>query len=224
MFSLGNRLSLCSLFVRENALLVDIGSDHGYLPVSLFKSGKVKSAIAADIGEGPLSYARKNAAKYSADVECILSDGFENIKPDSFTDAVIAGMGGELISTIISKADYLKDPKYRLILQPMTAEPELRIWLSENGFAIEEEKACFDSGKIYTVMCVSYVGEENSKISEVQIYLGKLNPQVEESKKYAEKVVKRLSNRVFGAEHREEFDEAEKLKSLINEIKEMYNI
>ncbi len=213
---------MCGSFVRENALLADIGSDHGYLPVSLFKSGKVKSAIAADIGEGPLSYARKNAARYSADVECILSDGFENIKPDSFTDAVIAGMGGELISSIISKADYLRNSKYRLILQPMTAEPDLRSWLSENGFLIEEEKACFDSGKIYTVMCVSYVGEENSKISEVQIYLGKLTPQSEESKRYAEKVVKRLKNTAFGASHRGETKKAEQTERLIAEIEEEY--
>ncbi len=224
MFTLGNRLLLCSSFVRDNTRLVDIGSDHGYLPVYLLKNGRVKSAIAADIGEGPLSYAKKNAAKYRADIECVLSDGFKNIDPNSFDDAVIAGMGGELISAILSKAEFLKSPRYRLILQPMTAEPELRIWLSENGFAIDEEKACTDSGKLYTVMCVSFVGKDKSKISEEEIYVGKLNPEEELSCEYAKKVVKRLNNRIFGAKHRGETDEAEKISSLVSKIEELYKI
>lgn len=224
MFTLGNRLFLCSSFVRENSRFADIGSDHGYLPVYLMKNGKVKSAIAADIGEGPLSYARKNAAKYGADIECVLSDGFRNIDPNSFDDAVIAGMGGELISTIISNAEFLKNPNYRLILQPMTAEPELRIWLSENGFVIEEEKACTDSGKLYTVMCVSFADKEKSKITEEEMYVGKLNPNDELSREYAKKVVKRLNNRIFGAKHRGETDEAEKIGSLVSRIEEMYKL
>ncbi len=224
MFTLGNRLLLCSSFVRENSRLADIGSDHGYLPVYLMKNGKVKSAIAADIGEGPLSYARKNAAKYRTDVECILSDGFKNIEPSSFDDAVIAGMGGELISTIISNAEFLKNPAYRLILQPMTAEPELRIWLSENGFVIEDEKACTDSGKLYTVMCVSFAGKEKSKITEEEIYVGKLNPNDELSREYAKKVVKRLNNRIFGARHRGESEEADRIGGLVSRIEEMYKL
>lgn len=224
MFTLGNRLFLCSSFVRENSRFADIGSDHGYLPVYLMKNGRVKSAIAADIGEGPLSYARKNAAKYNADIECILSDGFKNINPNSFDDAVIAGMGGELISTIISNAEFLKNPNYRLILQPMTAEPELRTWLSENGFVIEEEKACTDSGKLYTVMCVSFADKEKSKITEEEIYVGKLNPNDELSREYAKKVVKRLNNRIFGAKHRGETDEAEKIGALVSRIEEMYKL
>ncbi len=224
MFTLGNRLFLCSSFVRENSRFADIGSDHGYLPVYLMKNGRVKSAIAADIGEGPLSYARKNAAKYNADIECILSDGFKNIDPNSFDDAVIAGMGGELISTIISNAEFLKNTNYRLILQPMTAEPELRIWLSENGFVIEEEKACTDSGKLYTVMCVSFADKEKSKITEEEIYVGKLNPNDELSREYAKKVVKRLNNRIFGANHRGEIEEAEKINALVSKIEEMYKL
>lgn len=224
MFTLGNRLFLCSSFVRENSRLADIGSDHGYLPVYLMKNGRVKSAIAADIGEAPLSYARKNAAKYRADVKCILSDGFKNIDPDSFDDAVIAGMGGELISAIISNAEFLKNPRYRLILQPMTAEPELRVWLSENGFVIEEEKACVDSGKLYTVMCVSFGGKEKSEISEEEVYVGKLNPNDELSREYAKKVIKRLNNRIFGARHRGETDKAERIGGLVSKIEEIYKI
>ncbi len=222
MYNLGNRLSLCSSFVRENSRLVDIGSDHGYLPVYLVKNGKVKSAVAADIGEGPLSYARNNAAKYGADIKCVLSDGFENIEPSSFDDAVIAGMGGELISRIIGKAEFLRDSKYRLILQPMTAESDLRLWLSKNGFLIEEEKACSDSGKIYTVMCVRFEGENTEKLSEEEVYLGKLKFDDEFSKKYAEKIVKRLKNKAFGAYHRGETAEAENTEKMIDRIKEDY--
>lgn len=220
MFELGNRLAKCASFVREGAKLVDIGSDHGYLPVYLLKKEKVKTAIAADIGEKPLAYAKSNAAKYMVDVKCILSDGFENIEPSMVSDAVIAGMGGELISNIISKAEWLKENDRQLILQPMTAEYELRLWLSENAYSIIKEETTVDDGKVYTVMLVK--ANNNSKLNEIELYMGKIVPHSPYSDKYAQKIVKRLSRKLIGYKHNNNIEDIVKTEKLISEIEEMY--
>ena len=54
------RLALAASFVKGRRV-VDVGTDHAYLPIYLLKSGKVRSAAATDINEGPLERARINA-------------------------------------------------------------------------------------------------------------------------------------------------------------------
>ena len=54
MIKLTNRLSAVAQLVRENASLADVGCDHGYLPAYLVLNGRIQSAVAGDINEGPL--------------------------------------------------------------------------------------------------------------------------------------------------------------------------
>ena len=39
LFTLTERLALCASFVDNGAKFIDIGTDHGYLPIWLLKSG-----------------------------------------------------------------------------------------------------------------------------------------------------------------------------------------
>lgn len=59
---LSPRLRLAADLVPEGARLADVGTDHAYLPACLLMEGKIPSAIAADLREGPLSRARETAA------------------------------------------------------------------------------------------------------------------------------------------------------------------
>ena len=54
LFQLGPRLALCASLVREGSTLCDVGTDHGYLPIWLLKTGKIPQALACDIHPGPL--------------------------------------------------------------------------------------------------------------------------------------------------------------------------
>ena len=221
LFSLGKRLQKCADMVRTGVAVADIGTDHGYLPIWLLKSGKAVSAVAADIGEGPLTSAKQNAEKYHTTIKTVLSDGFKNISPEEFDDAVIAGMGGELISRLISSAEYLRDKNKHLVLQPMTAIPELRAFLFENGFVIDREDAVTEDNKIYSVMSVNFVDEKIDFLPE-EIYIGKILPNSENSREYAEKVISRIKNQLKGLVHKGETSEAKKLENIIKNINEKY--
>ena len=56
-YNLSKRLLKVATLVEPAAFLADIGCDHGFLAISLVKSGKVKKAFCSDINEGPLKRA-----------------------------------------------------------------------------------------------------------------------------------------------------------------------
>ena len=49
------RLSTLAGMVTPGSRLVDVGCDHGYLPIYLVKNKIIPSAIAMDVRMGPLS-------------------------------------------------------------------------------------------------------------------------------------------------------------------------
>ena len=48
------RLQTVAGFVRQGSRIADVGTDHGYVPVYLAQTGRIRSAIAMDVGKGPL--------------------------------------------------------------------------------------------------------------------------------------------------------------------------
>lgn len=187
MIELSKRLSLIARFVNEGSSVCDVGTDHGYLPAFLYLSGKCKSVIATDINEKPLTSARANLERLSADgVRLILCDGLEKVTRNDADTVIIAGMGGEVISGIIDRAPFLRDNTVTLILQPTTAAKELRLFLSQNGFAVEKETALSENGKIYSVMCVRFT-DTPYNIDAVRAVIGILKPDSGDSKIYIEK-------------------------------------
>lgn len=174
------RLLRASSFIRESAFLADIGTDHAYLPTYLCMVGRIERAVASDINEGPVRRARQTVLKYGvADkVDVIRSAGLEGAASYPFTDAVIAGMGGELIASILSYAPWIKNEKYNLVLQPMTHPEILRRYLLSEGFSIIGEDVVSDmedeNGKIYQIINAVYTGEKG-KADEAELLFGRLN-------------------------------------------------
>lgn len=56
------RLQAIAGMVPHGSRLADIGSDHAYLHAGLLEQGKIVSAIATDIAEGPLKVAKNSVA------------------------------------------------------------------------------------------------------------------------------------------------------------------
>ena len=154
---LSNRLKACCSFVNPGDRVADVGCDHGYLGISLLLEEIASSVIASDVNRFPLDSAQHNARKYRVAnrISFFLSDGVQNI-PRDFDTMVCAGMGADTMISILDAAPWLKDHRYRLVLQCQSRRPELRKYLYEQGYCIEEETLAEDGRFIYPVMLVTY--------------------------------------------------------------------
>lgn len=200
IFTLGERLYKCAQLVRPGAKIVDVGTDHAYLPIWLAKKNLISHAIAADVREAPLEIAKKNIAKYRVDglVETRLSDGLRGVSPSEAEDIIFAGMGGDLIARLIGETPWLKDREKRLILQPMSAEADLRRFLAKAGYKIAEEEIICDERRVYTVMCASFA-KENIELSALEPYIGAIkDPLSPAAQRYLRKEIVHIQNQARG--------------------------
>lgn len=153
---LGPRLrAIAELVPSRCRTLADIGTDHGYIPVSLLLEGRLDRAIAADIGAAPLDHARRTAGLYGVSdrIDFRLGNGLDVIAPGEAEVIVAAGMGGDTIAGILAAAPWSRDGPL-LLLQCMSRTDALRRWLPENGYAVCQEKLAQDKGALYPILAV----------------------------------------------------------------------
>ena len=73
-----------------------MGTDHAYLPAWLLQNGRIPSAIASDVREGPSQGpATARACGCFERMSFRLCDGLSGIAPEEVDALVIAGMGGD---------------------------------------------------------------------------------------------------------------------------------
>lgn len=199
--SLSKRLKMVADMVRCGSRIADIGTDHGYLPAHLTRSGKCPCGIAADLRKGPLENARETLQIYRVEdkVQLRLSDGLDSVLPDECDDIVFAGMGGTLIAVLLERTGWVKDKSKRIIVQPMTHSEDVRRFFVNNGFKIIREDACRDD-RNYIAICAEYSGETEEK-NELYHYIG-CHPIEgnEASLNYAKKQIFRLRKRAEALE------------------------
>lgn len=161
---LSPRLRLAAELVRAGVPVADIGTDHAYLPAFLAVSGKSPRCVACDLRPGPLARAEETVRRFSCgnQVALRLSDGLDKVAEDEARDVVLAGMGGELILAIVLRCEWLRRPDVRLVLQPMTAQEELRCGLCENGFEILREAVACEGDKLYLALTAGYTGKRRT--------------------------------------------------------------
>ena len=150
------RLSAIADMVTEGNRLVDVGCDHGYLPVYLVQNGKVPAAIAMDVRKGPLSRAQEHIRQYGLEeyIKTRLSDGLGALEAGEGDTLVIAGMGGPLMERILTDGASVRDSFSELILQPQSDIPHFRRFIQNEGWEIVEENMIEEEGKIYPMMRV----------------------------------------------------------------------
>ncbi len=157
MVTLGNRLA-------------DVGCDHGYIPIFLCQTGKIPSAIAMDINDGPLERAREHIEECGLS-DCIqtrLSDGLEKLGGDEADTVLIAGMGGCLMCRIIKNR--IPESVTELILQPQSDIASVRRCIREIGFCIVDEDMVEEDGKFYPMMRAVRQCPHNGEQGKVMAY------------------------------------------------------
>lgn len=194
------RIKAIESLVPYGTRLLDVGSDHALLPISLCLSGRIAEAVISDINEGPLDSGRRNVALLCPALKAsfVLSDGFANVKHGSYDTVAICGMGGELIARIIN--DGGEKARVPLILQPMTHAEDLRKYLWENGFEISKELYVSEGRRVYCVLLVRYTGK-NTDYEYCELYLGKEHPPTADYARYAEKILNAAEKRLQGCLH-----------------------
>ena len=198
------RLRTAADMVPRGARLADIGSDHAYLPIALCLENKIECALASDINEGPVAAAVTNIHKngLSDRIVAVRADGLDktrNFAPDCIT---VLGMGGELIVSILDKADWVKDGGITLVLQPMTHPEILAKYLAQEGFDIIDEKIVRDGSRddrIYRVVCAKFDGKRR-ELTEAEALVGKINLASGDdvSRAYIERIIRVFTVRIEG--------------------------
>ncbi len=216
MINLDKRLSAVAALVRPGSRLADIGTDHAYLPVHLVQAGVCPTAIASDIGAGPLEAARHTVTEneLTSKIALRLGNGLATVSADEVEDIAIAGMGGETIAAILEAAPWVKDARLRLILQPMTRAEDLRRWLLQNGFSVLEEHLIIDGRHLYPVLAAEYTGVTCE--DDLLIYGGFFTP--EEGRPYRRMMAEHLERKAIGLAHGGDTATAQTLDQLSEQL------
>ena len=155
--ALDARLAAAAELCRPGLPVADVGCDHGYLGIYLLREGLAQAVIASDVHQAPLESALHNAVTYGVrdKMRFFLADGVQGL-PRDFDTLVCAGMGADTIVSILDGAPWLKNERYRLILQCQSKRPALRRYLSDQGYAIRRETLAQDGKFLYPVMEAAY--------------------------------------------------------------------
>lgn len=222
---LSQRLKRVASFVPEGACVLDVGSDHAYLPIYLIQQGRIQRAIAGEVVEGPYQSAVKNVAEQglSAQIEVRLANGLAAFEPtDGVSTIVIAGMGGRLIADILENGRAKLVGVDRLILQPNNREDDLRQWLSQHDFQIVAEDILEEAGKIYEILVVES-GQQDLTAQDLRFgpFLRK-----EQSPVFQAKWQKELSKLTYALQQIPDKNEADRafIQDKIQQIKEVLHV
>ncbi|MDG6119752.1 tRNA (adenine(22)-N(1))-methyltransferase [Lactococcus formosensis] len=189
---LSKRLQAVADLVKPNSRLLDVGSDHAYLPTYLVQQEKIDFAIAGEVVKGPYQIARNHVAEQNLQekIEVRLADGLAAFEEnDAITSVVIAGMGGILISEILEAGKDKLSQVEQLILQPNNHEESLRSWLMDHDFVITSEKILLEAGKIYEIIVAEH---GTTELNETELEFGPYLSQ-EKSEVFRQKWNKELN-------------------------------
>ncbi len=172
---LSPRLNAIAGFITPCKSLIDVGTDHGYIPVYAAQNALAEKITATDIVPGPLESAKRSAHTYEVydKIKFLLSNGLDGIDRDDVDTVIISGLGGETIISILEKAYWLKTKDVTLIIQPQSKIGELNLWLEAEGYVINDAALVEDEGKLYIIYKVT-TGESRQMVSTAEIYVNRI--------------------------------------------------
>ncbi len=172
---ISERLRTVASFVRNGGCVADIGTDHGYVPIYLYKEGSIDRAIACDINREPVRRAKCNINMYrlSNVIETRHGAGLEPLKMGEADGIIIAGMGGMLMIGILEDSRAKALSAKELVLQPQTDIDRVRRYVHSIGLRIDDEKMLLEDGIYYTVIRAVHGKESYDK--EADYLFGKIN-------------------------------------------------
>ena len=162
------RLTTLVSLIPQCELLADVGCDHGYVGIEALRQGKAQRVAFADISAPSLNKARANCPKqFDSVVTFHCQDGLAGLNADC---AIIAGMGGLEIVSILQRARHLPQ---KLVLQPMRNQSDVRVYLVEHNYEIVTDVK-FRDDKFYDVI-VAMQSQSPTPLTTLEMEFGKTN-------------------------------------------------
>ena len=166
------RLENIANLVEKGKSVIDIGTDHGLVPLYLAKNNISKDILATDISAKSL---KKLEDKLDKNLENIIKtevcDGLDGIDIKENQIAIIAGMGAITIIDILSKdIDKVRNLDY-VICEGNIGNEKLRKFLNENNFIIDRDFLIKDGRKHYDI--IRFKNGKDRRLSLGEIYFGK---------------------------------------------------
>jgi len=224
---LKGRLKLVADMVPVCKTVCDVGTDHAYIPIYLIRQGICKTAIATDVRPGPIEKANMNIRQYEmADfIDTRIGNGLQPLKEQEADIIVIAGMGGLLISSILTEGIEKARSAQRLIIQPMGSVEDVRKWLYDNGFEIIDEGLAMERDKIYNVISAGWTGQQID-YNIIDIYIGRKLIEKNDPilKAYIKREINKINTAINGLKKskQDNKDALEKNINLKNEFIKLY--
>ena len=168
---ISNRLKKIISFIEKEDKIADIGTDHGFVPNFIVNENISNYVISSDISENSLKKSIELTKEYNNEdkIKNRVGSGLKVLEVSEVDIAIIAGMGGLLISDIIKESFDVAINLKKLILQPMQAKKDLRIFLYEQGFEIIDEAIIYEDKKYFEIIVTRYTGNIK-KISDEIFY------------------------------------------------------
>lgn len=223
---LSMRLTAIRDMVPKNSIVADIGTDHGYIPVSLIKNKISKKVIGTDVSKGSLDKIIDlvNSLDMGKEIETRLGYGLDVIKPYEVNTLIIAGMGGMLIKDILVKGKNTTKSINNFILQPMVGAKELREFLIKNNFKIVDEDLVYEEEKYYEIIFAvnskSFVEKDiNYEIS--QLLLEKNHPLLKSFIQHKIDKAENIINEIQLVKTKMSMKKHRELKQLVKDYREV---
>lgn len=220
---LDDRLKKVASYI-EGGTLLDIGSDHAYLPIYAVKNGIVQNAICGEIVKGPYDSTVENIQAHGlADkIEARFGSGLEVVSEDDDIDSItICGMGGPLIADILSGGIENVSGMPRLVLQPNTYSYPVRRVLRDMGYAISDETVLRHGRHFYEII-VAERGE--ASYDEKALMFGPVNLTkredafIRKQERELEHQKRILANLEINSANQEKMNEIREIIDLLEEV------
>ncbi|MBS6720933.1 MAG: SAM-dependent methyltransferase [Peptoniphilus harei] len=171
MIKLSNRLKKIAELVDFGATVIDVGTDHGYVPNFLCEKKISRDIIATDISKNSLEKSIELTKKMGNEkfIRNILANGIVKENRDNI---IIAGLGGIQIAEIIFNSIEISKSAKKLILQPMQKTNILRRELNNMGFEIIYEEIIFEDDRYFEIIIAKFNGKRKS-LDELDFYFSK---------------------------------------------------
>lgn len=171
MIKLSKRLQKIADLVDQDATVIDVGTDHGYVPNFLCISGVSKDIYATDISKNSLEKSIELTQKLGNEkyIKNIHANGIVGENRDNI---IIAGLGGIQIAEIVFNSEDVAKKAKKLILQPMQKTWILKRELMDRGFEIFGEEIVYEDDRFFEILLVRYLGKKIEYLDR-DIYISK---------------------------------------------------